>query len=177
MRSWRLRSQCTANLHTDSEISPKIFFFPKNPFCWESTMFPLMDLILCCVIFKWITVLTCYIWWESQIPEQWFLPLYSDRPKTMKPSWRNVIAMSYAIWFIKSDPDLIPCLGKRKISMSSALFLLEYQICQRKQKEGTDLSKDKVLEELLQGVKCNILNQVTASLTQSFRKRGNSTVT
>lgn len=57
--------------------------------------------------------------------------------------------------------------------MSSVLFLLDYQTCQRKQKERADLSKDKVFEELLQGIKSNILNQVTASLTQ----RGNSTVT
>lgn len=82
-----------------------------------------MDLILCCVIFKWITALTCYIWQESQIPEQWFLPLYSGRPNTMKPSWRNVIAMSYAIWFIKSDPDLAYIWEKEKShSMSSVLF-------------------------------------------------------
>lgn len=86
--------------------------------------------------------------------------------------------MSYAIWFIKSDPDLAYVWEKEKFhSVASLLFILEYQTCQRKQKEGTDLSKDKVLEELLQGVKCNILNQVTASVTLGFRRRGNSTVT
>lgn len=85
--------------------------------------------------------------------------LTTDGPKTMKPSWRNVIAMSYAIWFIKSDPDLAYVWEKVKShSMFSVLFLLKYQTCRRKQKERTDLSKDKALEELLQGVKCNILN-------------------
>lgn len=89
--------------HEQWDFTKKIWsFFSKNTFLLKKQPFPLTDRILCFVIFQWITVLTCYIWPESQISEQWISPLYFGDPKTMKPSWRSVIAMSYAIWFLNA---------------------------------------------------------------------------